>query len=128
MDAAQEDKRKWNGRKKGSKNKTPADLIDAVMHSFNSVGGKRYLAQQAIENPACYLALLAKVLPKNIQIRSESTSLHVHHDTRDWLANQILTLTQQQARQEIEVLAIPELEPAQESNVIELAPPVLPPV
>ena len=65
---------RWNnlpargpGRPKGSPNKMPALLKDAVLKAADSAGGSEglvgYLKTQAIENPGPFLTLLGKVLP-----------------------------------------------------------------
>ncbi len=55
------------GRPKGSPNKMPALLKDAVLKAADSAGGPEglvgYLTTQAIENPGPFLTLLGKVLP-----------------------------------------------------------------
>lgn len=94
--ALPQDKRNTNGRPKGAVNKKPQDLIDTVMHSFNAVGGSRYLQKMAVEEPCAYLGLLGKILPKNIQLRTDSQTTLTICDSRDWLNNQILTLAKQE--------------------------------
>jgi hypothetical protein len=54
------------GRKKGSPNKFTGTLRDAILASFDRVGGIDYLEIQARENPTAYLMLIAKVLPMQI--------------------------------------------------------------
>jgi hypothetical protein len=50
------------GRPKGAQNKLSAMILGAL----NNVGGIEYLARQAEENPAAFMALLGKVLPMQI--------------------------------------------------------------
>ena len=58
------------GRPKGSKNKMTAALKDMILTALNDAGGDgggvAYLARQAEENPAAFLALLGKVLPLQV--------------------------------------------------------------
>jgi hypothetical protein len=54
------------GRVKGSQNKFTTTLKDAILASFDRVGGVDYLEKQARENPQAYMSLLAKVLPMQI--------------------------------------------------------------
>jgi hypothetical protein len=54
------------GRPKGSANKATLELKEKILLALDMVGGEKYLAQQAIENPPSFLALIGKVLPKDI--------------------------------------------------------------
>lgn len=60
------------GRPKGTPNKINGDVKAMVMKSLEMVGGEEYLAFQAFNNPAAYMALLGKTLPKTM-----SLELHV---------------------------------------------------
>jgi len=55
------------GRPKGSTNKITRDIREAVLQSFEIVGGAQYLAEQARLNPVAYLSLVGKVLPLQVQ-------------------------------------------------------------
>lgn len=55
------------GRPKGSTNKITRDIREAVLQSFEIVGGAQYLAEQARSNPTAYLSLVGKVLPLQVQ-------------------------------------------------------------
>ncbi len=57
---------KTGGRKKGVPNKISRDIREAVLQSFETVGGSKYLAEQARLNPVAYLTLVGKVLPLQI--------------------------------------------------------------
>jgi hypothetical protein len=58
------------GRPKGVPNKTTQLLKDAILAAAEKAGGQEgvagYLARQAIENPAPFMALLGKVLPMQV--------------------------------------------------------------
>jgi hypothetical protein len=56
------------GRPKGSPNKITQTIRDAILQSFDIVGGPKYLAKMAIEQPAAYLGLLGKVLPTQVKM------------------------------------------------------------
>ncbi len=58
------------GRPKGSANKVNKALREMILGALNKAGGMAYLARQADENPAAFLTLLAKVLPKDLVIQS----------------------------------------------------------
>ena len=54
------------GRKAGSRNKTPAALKDAILHAFDEVGGKSYLAELARKDHKTFCALLGRILPRSL--------------------------------------------------------------
>lgn len=58
------------GRPKGSLNKLNASLKETILAALHDVGGKSWLARQAQENPAAFIALLAKLLP--LELKQES--------------------------------------------------------
>lgn len=51
------------GRKKGTPNKVDATIKDMILAALSDVGGRDYLARQALENPGPFLTLIGKVLP-----------------------------------------------------------------
>ena len=55
------------GRPKGSVNKITRDLRDMILGALDDAGGQKYLARQAEENPGPFMALVGKVLPKEIK-------------------------------------------------------------
>lgn len=57
---------KTGGRQKGTPNKITRDIREAVLQSFEIVGGAQYLAEQARANPVAYLSLVGKVLPLQV--------------------------------------------------------------
>jgi len=57
---------KTGGRTKGTPNKISRTIRDAVLSSFDLVGGERYLLRQAEENPVAYMSLLGKILPTQV--------------------------------------------------------------
>jgi hypothetical protein len=59
-------RRSGAGRKKGTPNKITKSVKDAILAAFDTVGGPKYLARQAEENPAAFMTLLGKVLPTQI--------------------------------------------------------------
>ena len=58
------------GRPKGSLNKTPSLLKEAIIQAAEGAGGKEglvgYLKLQAAANPGPFLSLLGKVLPLQV--------------------------------------------------------------
>jgi hypothetical protein len=54
---------KSGGRKKGTPNKTTAQLKDMILTALGNVGGIGYLEKQASQNPTAFLTLVGKVLP-----------------------------------------------------------------
>lgn len=57
------------GRVKGSQNKITKTLKEAVMESFDRVGGVEYLVKVAQDDPKSYMALLGRVIP--LQVKAE---------------------------------------------------------
>jgi hypothetical protein len=62
--------RRGPGRPKGSPNKLPASVKEAILKAGEAAGGDDglvgYLRKQAIENPGPFLSLLGKVLPLQV--------------------------------------------------------------
>lgn len=56
------------GSRKGKPNKATAAIKEMIEGALHDVGGKRYLAEQAIENPSAFMGLLGKILPKDINL------------------------------------------------------------
>ncbi len=54
------------GRKKGTPNKVTKLIKDAIIDSFQEVGGVKYLVELAQTDPKAYASLLGKVLPTQI--------------------------------------------------------------
>lgn len=57
---------KTGGRKKGTPNKTTAELKAAILSAFTNAGGSAYLETIAKEQPAVFCTLLGKVLPLTV--------------------------------------------------------------
>lgn len=65
------------GRKKGVPNKIGADIRAMMFEALEQAGGVEYLVRQAKKrNPAPFLALLGKCLPKDVKLTSD-TELNV---------------------------------------------------
>ena len=61
------------GRKAGTPNKTTAVLKEAILLSFERLGGVAYLEAVGRSDPKTYLTLVAKILPRN-GITTEQTA------------------------------------------------------
>ena len=59
---------KFGGRKKGTPNKTTAAVKEAILKSFEMVGGEKYLAKIAEEHPQAFCTLLGRCLPKDMNV------------------------------------------------------------
>ena len=57
-----------SGRPKGSPNKNSSELKAMVLKALELKGGIEYLALQADENPSAFLALVGKLLPKDVNV------------------------------------------------------------
>ena len=58
---------KTGGRKKGTPNKTTAQVKDAILKAFDQAGGAKYLLKVSEDDPRTFCTLLAKVLPAEIK-------------------------------------------------------------
>lgn len=56
------------GRPKGSTGHQNKAIKDMILASLDEVGGKDYFVRQAMENPTAYLALVGKVVPKDLEV------------------------------------------------------------
>lgn len=68
---------KRDGRKPGAKNRIPADVKAMVEEALHRAGGVDYLVGQAHSNPTAFLALVGRLLPRNIKadVNVETRSL-----------------------------------------------------
>lgn len=60
--------KKTGGRQKGVPNKLTRELKDMILGALEDAGGQEYLSAQAKENAPAFLALLGKVLPKDLKL------------------------------------------------------------
>lgn len=60
--------RKTGGRSKGTPNKVTGELRAMILGALDDAGGQEYLSTQAAENPAAFLTLLGKALPRDINL------------------------------------------------------------
>ncbi len=56
------------GSRKGKPNKATAEIKAMIEGALQDVGGQKYLAEQARENPAAFLSLLGKILPRDVNL------------------------------------------------------------
>ena len=64
---------KTGGRKKGITNKVNAEVKELIRGALDEAGGQAYLVKQAKDNPTAFLALVGKILPKDINAKIEGT-------------------------------------------------------
>ena len=57
---------KTGGRAPGKCNGDTGKLREMILGALDDVGGRKYLAEQAISNPGPFLSLVARVLPKEV--------------------------------------------------------------
>lgn len=76
--------KKRKGRPKGSANKLTATLKEAIEASFSQIGGVRYLVRMAEEEPKAYMALLGKILPKDINATIEGLTVERIMQEHGW--------------------------------------------
>ncbi len=68
------------GSRAGKPNKATKELKDMIAGALSDAGGQSYLKRQATENPSAFLALIGKLLPRDVNA-NVSGSL----DLRGWL-------------------------------------------
>lgn len=68
---------KRGGSRKGIPNKLTHDLRAMVEGALQDAGGRQYLAQQAIENPAAFMSLVGKCLPRDVKVTGELTLMQL---------------------------------------------------
>lgn len=56
------------GRKKGTLNKYNSDIRSMILGALCDAGGRAYLQKQANDNPAAFLGLIGKTVPKDIKV------------------------------------------------------------
>lgn len=67
------------GRPKGVKDTITRDLKIMIENALHDVGGEGYLRQQAMDNPTSFMALVGKLIPKDLTVKNE-ISVHVRHE------------------------------------------------
>lgn len=58
------------GRAKGTPNKLTRDLKEMIETALAGAGGVEYLQRVAKKNPGAFLALVGKLLPKDINLKT----------------------------------------------------------
>lgn len=53
--------------------KLTADVRQMIVEAFEKAGGVEYLARQAEANPQAFMALLGKILPKDVNVTGDVT-------------------------------------------------------
>ena len=59
------------GSRKGIPNAVTKELKDMIWGALDDAGGQAYLADQAIQSPAAFMSLVAKVLPRDMNITAD---------------------------------------------------------
>ncbi len=63
----QEGRAKTGGRKKGTPNKTPGRVAEALQSAFEGVGGEEAMTAYAKDDPAGFYKLYIRMLPAKIE-------------------------------------------------------------
>jgi hypothetical protein len=66
---------KYGGRKKGSRNKVTASLVEAIDTAFTQLGGAKWLKEQAQEQPQAFMQLLGKRIPRDLKLGGDAQIL-----------------------------------------------------
>lgn len=78
------------GREKGTPNQLP-DLRRMTLRALIKAGGVDYLARQAVENPAPFLGLLGRVLPR--EVHTELTAdVRIRQEVRRDLVEKLVVM------------------------------------
>lgn len=64
---------KTGGRQPGTPNKIGGDVRDMVLNALAQAGGQDYLAGQATENPAAFMALVGRCIPRDVKLSGTLT-------------------------------------------------------
>lgn len=59
------------GRPKGARNKISVELKTMIEGALQDAGGREYLAEQATKNPAAFMALVGKLIPRDLNVSGE---------------------------------------------------------
>lgn len=70
------------GRPKGSKNKVPMELRAMILTALDGAGGESYLRMQAVKQPAAFMALVGKCLPKDVNLTAKVSLADLVRDAR----------------------------------------------
>ena len=63
---------KTGGRTKGTPNKTTKALKEMIEGALEAKGGQAWLERQMDENPAAFMTLLGKTLPRDLNATAET--------------------------------------------------------
>lgn len=82
------------GRPKGSPNHVTREIREMIECALHSAGGEDYLVEQARDNPTAFLGLVGKLLPKDMNLRTE-----VSVEVRDELITKAMALMMAKTQQ-----------------------------
>ncbi len=110
------------GRRKGVPDKRTTDVVYKILTSLDKVGGIKYLMRMANEQPAAYLSLVGKCIPRNLNISGVVDLNHNSFDANSWLEQQIAASQskKQHQLQQLESVTVDTL--VTQDNVIDLVP------
>lgn len=74
-------KRAGKGRPPGARNKLGPQIKEMVEGALADAGGRDYLVKQARKNPKAFLALVGKLIPRDLNVSAE-----VRHTLVDLIA------------------------------------------
>lgn len=100
------------GRQVGSQNRITRDVREMIIAALHGAGGQAYLEKQAKKNPKAFLALVGKVLPKDLNINTKRDAAPVIDSSK-------LTLEE---RQQLRAILENALARHEESRLIEHEP------
>jgi hypothetical protein len=63
--------------RKGIPNRNTGIIKDMIMAALDGVGGHEYLMRQAEENPAAFMSLIGKILPKQVHVETDRPTIDI---------------------------------------------------
>lgn len=93
-------RRKTGGRQKGTRNLLTRDVKMAIERAFERVGSENYLVKVARDDPRTFCALLARVLPAQLEHSAKMpsivdvTPMEEDRNPYDWARRIAFVLTQ----------------------------------
>lgn len=78
------------GRKMGTTNLITSDVKAMILGALSDVGGRRYLSAQAIKNPVAFLALVGRIIPREMTVKTNEATLEVTVQDKDMTREEII--------------------------------------
>jgi hypothetical protein len=77
-ESSSQKRKKVAGRVAGTPNKVTKELKDMILGALEAKKGQEWLEKQMDDNPAAFMSLLGKILPKNVDVNAEISGTVEH--------------------------------------------------